>query len=66
MHEAKLLSLDISKAQKVLGWQPVWGFDAAVRQSALWYKKFYDGQEDMAAFTLGQIKEFFGGAQWKI
>jgi CDP-glucose 4,6-dehydratase len=37
-HEAGLLRLDIGKAQRELGWQPVWGLDEAVAQTARWYR----------------------------
>lgn len=56
-HEAKLLNLDITKAAKELNWHPVYAFDKAVEQTALWYKHFYDGA-DIAEFTLKQIKEY--------
>lgn len=37
-HEASRLSLDISKAQRVLGWQPRWDFAQAVRETVDWYQ----------------------------
>jgi CDP-glucose 4,6-dehydratase len=36
-HEAGLLSLDCTKAQRDLGWQPLWSFDRAVSMTATWY-----------------------------
>jgi len=37
-HEASRLSLDISKAQRVLGWQPKWDFAQAVRETVEWHR----------------------------
>ena len=57
-HEAKLLSLDISKAERELGVRPVMNAAEAVAASAKWYKRFYALREPMRGFTLGQIAEF--------
>lgn len=57
LHEAKLLHLDIEKAFKLLNWRPVYDFDKAVKETALWYKNFYEGA-DIKAFTLKQISEY--------
>jgi CDP-glucose 4,6-dehydratase len=40
-HEAQRLSLDSSKAREQLGWAPVWDGPTAVRQTAVWYRDFY-------------------------
>jgi CDP-glucose 4,6-dehydratase len=37
-HEARLLSLDSSKAREQLGWAPVWDATTAVRRTAAWYR----------------------------
>lgn len=36
-HEAVRLSLSIAKAERVLGWQPVWDFQHTVLRTACWY-----------------------------
>jgi CDP-glucose 4,6-dehydratase len=41
-HEAGFLMLDSSKAMKLLGWKPVWGFEKTVEQTIGWYKSFYE------------------------
>ena len=41
LHEAKNLSLDINKAKKLLGWEPIWGFEKTVEKTIIWYKNFY-------------------------
>ena len=35
--EAKLLHVDASLARKMLGWQPKWNLDKALRMTAEWY-----------------------------
>ncbi|MEQ1665850.1 MAG: CDP-glucose 4,6-dehydratase, partial [Bdellovibrionales bacterium] len=35
-HEAHLLSLDCSKAEKVLGWKPKWNLDQALKMTVDW------------------------------
>ena len=37
-HEAHRLSLDTSKAAKVLGWTPRWNFARTVRETVKWYR----------------------------
>jgi CDP-glucose 4,6-dehydratase len=55
-HEAGLLKLDISKAQKALDWKPGLNAEKAIEWTVNWYK-----QEDSAkaAYTFGQIEEYF-------
>jgi len=36
-HEAGLLTLDISKSLKQLGWRPIWNSDKALERTASWY-----------------------------
>ena len=58
LHEAKLLKLDISKALEKLEWAPKYGFDETVKQTVGWYKAEREG-EDMTAFSMKQIKNYF-------
>lgn len=39
-HEAKLLTLDISKARRRLGWQPRLTIDESIRLTADWYRRY--------------------------
>ena len=55
--EARLLTLDSTKAAKVLGWVPKWGFPKTVRMTAEWYKSVAEGG-DARAVTDRQIWEF--------
>ncbi|MDR1533704.1 MAG: CDP-glucose 4,6-dehydratase [Planctomycetota bacterium] len=58
LHEDAMLSLDIAKAEKVLGWRPTLSGKEAIRRTVDWYKMFYAGEADMAKFTLEQINVF--------
>ena len=42
-HEAGLLVLDAGKAERELGWRPVWGVDEAVGAAVGWYKAYAVG-----------------------
>lgn len=57
LHEANMLMLNIEKADKALGWKPVYGVDEAVKNTVCWYKAFYAG-ENMLKFTLAQINDY--------
>ena len=39
-HEANLLMLDCSKANKILNWEPIWDFNKTIEKTILWYKDF--------------------------
>lgn len=57
-HEAARLQLDIGKAGRELGWQPIWDFDRTIAHTAAWYRAYADGgraaslcESDYAAFV---------------
>ena len=57
--EAPLLSLDISKAKDVLGWQPRWNFAETISRTVEWYREYDQrGSKDMIAFTQAQIAAY--------
>ena len=56
-HEAQLLKLDISKAKKLLGWQPKWDLFEALDSIIEWQKVWLSGR-DIKAVTLKQIRQF--------
>jgi len=58
-HEAKSLSLDISKARFNLGWSPKWNLENAINITATWYKAHYNNSEDLMKLSSQQIDEFF-------
>lgn len=59
-HEANLLMLDCSKANKLLHWKPVWGIDDTVEKTISWYKDFYTSK---AVRTSENIEQFIAQAQ---
>jgi CDP-glucose 4,6-dehydratase len=65
LHEANLLMLDIQKAQEILGWQPKYSPDEAIKATVEWYKKFYAG-ENMLEFTIEQIENYAKTAEKSI
>lgn len=54
VHEANLLKLDISKAKKVLNWQPKLPAAAAIEWTIAWYTE----TGNVADFTFKQINEY--------
>ncbi len=55
-HEAKLLSLDISKANSHLKWVPVWDTEKAIEKTVDWYKEYKE--KDSYRICVDQIEEF--------
>lgn len=41
-HEANLLMLDCSKANKLLKWKAVWGINKTINKTITWYKEYYE------------------------
>lgn len=56
LHEANLLSLDISKARSHLIWLPVWDIETTIDKTVEWYKKYK--RKDLYKICLAQIREF--------
>lgn len=59
-HEAKLLKLDCTMAQKYLAWQPIWTTEETLKHTMNWYKNFYENdnlctQQDLKAFVSSAI-----------
>lgn len=54
-HEAGLLSLDSSRARRILGWQPRWSLEEALSHTVAWHGKWKAG-EDMESVCLEQIQ----------
>ena len=57
LHEAGLLTLDISKARNLLLWQPSYTFCKSVEATVSWYKSQFIG-ENMAKKGIEQIEEY--------
>jgi len=62
VHEAHLLMLDCSKAQKLLHWKPVWGIDETLHHTIGWYKEFYENKQ---VNTKQDIEQFVADASKK-
>jgi CDP-glucose 4,6-dehydratase len=59
-HEAHRLSLDISKAARVLDWRPRWDFARTVRETVDWYRSASDCTlaSDFQKLTARQIADY--------
>ena len=58
VHEANLLSLDISKAYHDLKWRPKWSLDESMPHIVDWYKEYISGG-DLLSLSKQQIELFF-------
>lgn len=56
-HEAHSLRLDISKAERRLGWFPKWSLETSIEKIVQW-QNAYQNRLDMQAITLEQIKSY--------
>jgi CDP-glucose 4,6-dehydratase len=56
-HEANYLKVDSSKAKIRLGWRPRWNLQSALGYTLEWHHA-WKGGADMAAVSLGQIREY--------
>ena len=56
-HEANILNLDISKAKKILQWEPIWGFEQSLNKTIEWYGNINSGCEPYKE-CLKNIKSF--------
>ena len=61
-HEKTLLSLNIDKAIKQLGWYPRWNFDRSMERTIAWYKTYQSKGADanMQGECIEDIKAFCG------
>lgn len=58
-HEATLLSLNIDKSKKLLGWSPIIDFEKSIKMTFDWYRSFYEKKGDIVELTNQQIRECF-------
>lgn len=65
LHEATLLQLNIEKAKKELGVEPVYEVKKAIQVTTEWYKKYYLEHQNMQQFSQQQIAEYVSMAQEK-
>jgi len=62
LHEAKLLSLDITKAKTTLNWQPVLDLDETIKYTVEWYKLYKC--ENVMDLCIKQIEKYTN--KWKL
>ena len=63
-YESGLLKLNCDKALHHLGWRAAWDFDATVRETALWYERFYKKpSSSMIDFSSEQIDSYVDSAR---
>jgi CDP-glucose 4,6-dehydratase len=58
--EAGALALDSSLAHNLLGWVPAWDTHRVARETAAWYRKYYEAPHAAKAITLAQIDAWRG------
>ncbi len=58
LHEANFLKLDITKANSLLSWEPLFSVSEAVAETMAWYRMYQSQSEDVQVFTLGQIENY--------
>lgn len=58
-HEANDLTLDVAKANRILGWYSKWGIDETLDKTAKWYRDTNDNPLSALAVTNEQIEEYF-------
>jgi len=56
--EASALALDSSLARNKLGWVPAWETERSTKETAIWYREFYENSYSAIETTLSQIDEW--------
>ncbi|MEO6994953.1 MAG: CDP-glucose 4,6-dehydratase [Lacunisphaera sp.] len=58
VHEAGLLQLCVDKARHELRWSPVWRFEEAIAQTAIWYREINHSVDRAGELTRSQIVHY--------
>ncbi|MBK8806974.1 MAG: CDP-glucose 4,6-dehydratase [Bacteroidales bacterium] len=61
-HEANLLMLDCSRANKLLHWKPIWDIHATVEHTIAWYRTFY---KENSLLTNADLNNYISDAKRK-
>lgn len=56
-HEAPILRLDATKAERDLGWHPRWDIHRTLTETSAWYQRFSEGA-NLRSFSLTQIEDY--------
>jgi len=63
-YESGLLKLNCDKALHHLRWRAAWDFESTVRETVLWYRRYYEQPtQSIADFSLGQIAAYVQAAR---
>ncbi len=58
-HEAAMLTLDVTKAERLLSWRPRWDFSETVKQTVHWYRAaIHENASSIADLTRQQIEGY--------
>ncbi len=58
-NESVLLKLNCDKALHLLNWRPTWDFASTVRETAVWYRQYYEQPtKPIRQFSLSQIDAY--------
>ena len=63
LHEAAFLTLSSEKAMRELGWKPTWNLDKTIERTAVWYNKYYTG-DDARKMTFSDIDNYMNDLEW--
>ena len=58
LHESKLLMLNPQKALDKLDWHPVFNLEESIKETIIWYKKFYEQENDVLEFSKNCISSY--------
>ncbi len=58
-HEAGLLTLDVTKANRRLGWRSQWDIDTTLEQTVMWYAQAATSSDAAPVITAEQINSYF-------
>lgn len=64
--ETQILSLNVSKANKLLGWKGIWNFEETVKNTITWYREVEQADDRFARasdLTRAQIREYVSAAK---
>lgn len=59
-HESNMLTLDTTKAQRLLGWKPRFDINRTLSETVRWYKTVNTDKTKALAITQAQIASYFG------
>lgn len=58
LYEATLLNLSIEKADRLLGWKPLWDFEETIKRTVTWYNLVHRKEDTPLEITRRQIAEY--------